>query len=308
MKNKSFDFVKNLPLSLIVYGIVFVLGIVFIFVNGLNLDIDFKGGTRFEYSFAGEINTEDVQKTVEDILNKKATVLESSALSGDSKKLVISLVADESVSAELQQKLTDSLIKEYPDNTIAFYGSNSVSGSVASNFFLKALAAVIIVAVLVLVFVSFRFKKIGGFTAGLTALIALILDVCVAFFACAIFKLEIDLNFMAVVLTILGYSLNDTIVIYDRIRENSAKNQKLPKSEIVNMSLSQVLRRTITTSVTTVIAVLVILVVAEFFGLSSLRSFAVPMMFGLISGSCSSIFVSAPLWVKWQGKVKPKKR
>ncbi len=302
MKNKSFDFVKNLPISLIVYGIVFVLGIVFIFVNGLNLDINFKGGTRFEYSFVGDINTEDVQKTVEDILEKKATVLESSALSGDSKKLIISLVADEAVSAEHQQKLTDSLIKEYPDNSIAFYGSNSVSGSVANNFFLKALVAVIIVAILVLIFVSLRFKKIGGFTAGLTALIALVLDVVSAFISCAIFGLDIDLNFMAVVLTILGYSLNDTIVIYDRIRENSAKNHKMPKADIVNLSLSQVLRRTITTSVTTVLAVLVILIVAEFFGLSSLRSFAVPMLFGLISGSCSSIFVSAPLWVKWQSK------
>lgn len=302
MKNKSFDFVKKLPISLMIYGIVLVLGIVFVFVNGLNLDINFKGGTRFEYSFTGDIDISSVQSSVENILEKKATVAESSALSGDSKRLVISLVADESVSADLQQKLTDSLIKDYPDNEITFYGSNSVSGSVASDFFMMALVAVILVAVLVLIYVSLRFKKIGGFTAGLTALIALVLDVLAAFIACAIFGLDIDLNFMAVVLTILGYSLNDTIVIYDRIRENSAKEQKLSKEQIVNLSLSQVLTRTITTSVTTVLAVSVIMIVAEFFGLSSLRSFAIPMLFGLVSGSCSSIFVSAPLWVKWQSK------
>ena len=306
MKNKPFDFVGKLKISLIVYAAVIILGIVFTGFNGINLDINFKGGTRFEYTFTGEIDNEKVQLDINGILNEKTTVTQSTSLSKDSKKLVISLVADESVAADLQQKVTDTLKEKYPDNQIEFYGSNSVSGAVASSFFLKTLFAVIIVAALVLVYVSFRFKKIGGFTAGVTALVALILDVLSAFIACSIFGLDIDLNFMAVVLTILGYSLNDTIVIYDRIRENSRANPKTSKIETVNVSLTQVLTRTITTSVTTVLAVLVILIVSEFFGLTTLRSFAIPMMFGLVSGSCSSIFISAPLWVKWQASKKAK--
>lgn len=308
MKNKSFDFVNNVYKSLIVYIGVIIIGIVFTCINGLSLDINFKGGTRFIYSFEGEIEINEAQSVIEDVLKQKVTVSENTALSGDSKKLVVSLVADDSVSAELQQKATETLQKKYADNKIELYDSNSVSASVANNFFIKSLVAVTVAGAFVLLYVSIRFKKIGGFSAGIMALLALVLDIAVAFITCGIFRLDIDANFIAVVLTILGYSLNDTIVIYDRIRENSVNNKKMAKSEIVNTSLNQVLTRTITTSVTTIVAVLVIIAVSEYFGLTTLRSFAIPMFFGLISGSCSSIFISAPLWLKWQERKAPAKK
>ena len=162
------------------------------------------------------------------------------------------------------------------------------------------MVAVTITALLVVLYVGIRFKKIGGVSAALTALVALVFDVLVTFFICIIFRLQIDLNYVAVVLTILGYSLNDTIVVYDRVRENERLFPDKEIGDLVNMSINKVLIRNIVTSVTTFLAVMTIVVVSELFGLSSLRTFAIPMAFGLISGGISSIFISGPLWVIWK--------
>ena len=150
--------------------------------------------------------------------------------------------------------------------------------------------------------------SIGGFSAGLTALIALILDSLIAFITCVIFRLDIDTNFMAVILTILGYSLNDTIVIYDRIRENSRLMPTATLKEKVNTSIDQCLGRSIMTSVSTFVAILTVVIVSEFFGLSTLRSFAIPMAVGVVSGCVSTIFVAVPLWFNWKSRPKKAKR
>ena len=161
---------------------------------------------------------------------------------------------------------------------------------------------ILVSAILVVIYVGIRFRKIGGVSAGLTAFASLFLDIFVAFFICNIFGLQIDSNFMAVILTILGYSLNDTIVVYDRIRENKGNNPTASTAELVNDSLNTVKVRTIITTITTLSAVVMIIVIAELFGLTSLRSFAIPMAFGLVSGCISSLFVSAPLWVIWKNR------
>ena len=168
--------------------------------------------------------------------------------------------------------------------------------------------AVVIAGALVTVYVGIRFRKIGGVSAAVTAFAALFLDVFSAFFACTIFNLQIDMNFMAVLLTILGYSLNDTIVIYDRIREDKSLYHNMPTAELVNGAVNKVKTRTIVTTVTTFLAVTMIIIVAEVYGLTSLRSFAIPMAIGLISGCASSLFVSAPLWVIWKNYIESKKK
>lgn len=162
--------------------------------------------------------------------------------------------------------------------------------------------AVLLAGIFVVIYVGIRFRNIGV-SAALTAYVALILDCIIAFLACTAFRLPVDSNLIAVVLTLLGYSLNDTIVIYDRVRENRKLYPNKEIGELVNESVNSVMIRTIVTTATTVLAVATIIVVAEFFGLSSLRSFAIPMVFGLLSGSVSSIFISGPLWVKWKNYV-----
>ena len=161
----------------------------------------------------------------------------------------------------------------------------------------------LITFVILLVYIALRFKKIGGLSAGVTALIALVHDVLLVYFAFVIFGFSINDIFIAVILTILGYSLNDTIVIYDRIRENRKLSPtKSPDAlpAIVNKSLNQTMTRSILTSLTTFMALLVYrALLAAVYGISSVQSFALPMMVGTIVGCYSSLCIAAPLYTMW---------
>ncbi|MBQ0110893.1 MAG: protein translocase subunit SecF [Oscillospiraceae bacterium] len=300
-KKFKINFPKVANIVLIVYAAIFVIGIVFTLINGVHLDINFSGGTRFTYLYTGDVDTAQAKATVESKLDKQSvTVSTSEGINGGSKKLVVSLAGDKAVSVQTQENILKALQEKFKDNAIQLGDSNSVNPSVAGEFFAKSLYAVGIACLLMVIYVGFRFKRIGGISAGLMALVALVTDCCIAFFTCTIFKLEIDTNFMAVILTILGYSLNDTIVIYDRVRENKRKMGDASLTDIVNTSCNQCLVRNIMTSVTTLIAILTVWIVAEYFGLTTLRTFVIPMALGLTSGCITSILVAVPLWLKYQ--------
>lgn len=300
MREFRIDFNKILGKVLIGYLAVFVIGIVMAVISGVSLDINFSGGTKIAYSYTGEIKEADVEKVIDENIDKSYTFTQSTSLAGDTKTFEIALSGKDSISAEIQEKLSKALTDGFKDNKIELYNSNSVSPTIAGSFFAKSLVAVLITAVLVVIYVGIRFRKIGGVSAAITALCALVFDVLVSFFTCIIFGLQIDSNYIAVVLTIFGYSLNDTIVIYDRIRENERFNPDMEIGDLVNLSVNKVMVRNIVTTVTTILAVTTIIVVAEIYGLTSLRTFAIPMVFGLVSGTVSSLFVSGPLWVMWK--------
>ena len=306
MREFKIDFNKLLPKILIGYAVLFVIGTVMALIFGVKLDINFSGGTKIAYSYTDEIKEAEVKKVIDEKLDKAYTFTQSTSLAGDTKTFEIALSGKNAISAETQEALTKALSDSFKDNKIEIYNSNSVSPTIAGSFFAKSLVAVLITAILVIIYVGWRFRKIGGVTAAITALCALVFDVLVSFFICVIFGLQIDSNYIAVVLTIFGYSLNDTIVIYDRIRENEKFNPDMELGALVNMSVNQVMIRNIVTTVTTILAVATIILVAEVYGLTSLRTFAIPMAFGLLSGAISSLFVSAPLWVVWQ-KARAKK-
>ena len=300
MREFNTNYNKTFKPVLIVYLAIFLIGIVIAGLWGVELDINFRGGAKIAYSYSGDIKSADIESVVKENIDEKFTVGQSEALAGNTKTFEISLVGKKALTAEEQETLSKALTEKFTDNEIKLYNSNSVSPTVAGTFFAKCLVAVAITAILVVIYVGIRFKKIGGVSAALTALVALVFDVLITFFTCVIFRLQIDLNYVAVVLTILGYSLNDTIVIYDRVRENERLNPDMEIGDLVNMSINKVLIRNIVTSITTFLAVMTIVVVSELFGLSSLRTFAIPMAFGLISGGISSIFISGPLWVIWK--------
>ncbi len=300
MREFNIDYNKTFKPILIIYLAIFVIGAVCAGIFGVNLDINFSGGTKISYSYSEEIKDADLEKVIKETIDKSFTVSKSTSLAGDTKTFEISLVGKNSLPAETQEKLTTTLQEKFKDNDIALYNSNSVSPTIAGSFFLKSLVAVIITAILVVIYVGFRFRKIGGVSAALTALCALVFDILITFVTCVIFRLQIDSNYIAVILTILGYSLNDTIVVYDRIRENERLFPDVEIGTLVNKSVNKVMIRNIVTTVTTIVAVLTIVIVAEFFGLTTLRTFAIPMAFGLVSGSVSSIFISGPLWVIWK--------
>lgn len=300
MANKTLNTKKCFKIAIIVYAVLFVVGLVMTFVFGPKLDINFSGGTKISYSYTGDIAEKDFESTVKTALDKEFSVSQNTSLAGDVNSYVITLAGKNSISAKTQENITLALEEKFADNNIELYDSTSVSPTVAGSFFVKSLVAVLITAVFVILYVGIRFKKIGGVSAGLTAFCALILDLLTAFFACVIFRLPIDMNFVAVVLTILGYSLNDTIVIYDRVRENRRLFNDMPLSDNMDKSVSDTLVRNIVTTVTTVCAVLTIVVVSEICGLTTLRSFSIPMAFGLVSGCVSSLFVAGPLWVMYK--------
>lgn len=307
MANKTINTKKVFKTAIIIYAALFLVGIILTVAFGPKLDINFSGGTKISYSYEGDVAEKDFKDTVATKLEKDFTVSQNTALAGDVNTYVITLAGKDALDAETQENITKALTEKFKDNKIELYDSTSVSPSVAGSFFVKSLVAVLITAALVVVYVGIRFSKIGGVSAALTALCALVLDLLVAFFTCVIFRLPIDSNFMAVVLTILGYSLNDTIVIYDRVRENKKLFPNMTIAENMDSSVAGVLTRNIVTTTTTVCAVLTIVVVSEICGLTSLRSFAIPMAFGLVSGCLSSLFVSGPLWVFYKEKKAAKK-
>lgn len=302
MTNKILNTKKAFKITIITYAVIALIGIVMTVVFGPKLDINFSGGTKISYAYTGDIAEGDFNSAVKEVLDKEFSVSKNTSLAGDVNCYVITLTGKNSIPAETQEKITSNLEEKFADNNVELYDSTSVSPTIAGSFFVKSLVAVLITAVLVVVYVGIRFRKIGGVSAALTALCALVLDLLTAFFACVIFRLQIDMNFMAVVLTILGYSLNDTIVIYDRVRENKRLYKGITVAENMDRSVTETLVRNIITTLTTVCAVLTIVVVSEICGLTTLRSFSIPMVFGLISGCFSSLFVSGPLWVIYKEK------
>lgn len=294
------DFNKAFKPFLIAYAAVFIAGIIVAVIFGVNLDINFRGGARLTYSYKGDIDLEKFEKTLDGLIEADFEVSQSTSLAGDSTAVTVNLVGRNSLTAEKQEEIIKSLTETFPDNNIELRDSNSVSPSIAGAFFVKSMVTVLLTAVFVIIYVGFRFRRIGGISAGITALVALVLDVLFSFFTCVFFRLQIDSNYIAVVLTLLGYSLNDTIVIYDRVRENKKLYPSMDLAQLVNDSLNVTAMRNIMTALATFLAVMTIVLVSELYGITSLRTFAIPMAFGIISGSVSSMFISAPLWVIWK--------
>ena len=146
----------------------------------------------------------------------------------------------------------------------------------------------------------FRFKRIGGLSAGVMALVALSHDVLIVFFTCVLFKIPIGDSFVAVALIIIGYSVNDTIVIYDRIRENSKSHPDVAVETITDLSITQSITRSVNTNIAVLISVSMIYILAVMNSIDSIQSFALPMAIGSISGCYSTICIAGPLWVMWK--------
>lgn len=162
-----------------------------------------------------------------------------------------------------------------------------------ARFFQKCLVCFAITAVFLLVYIALRFRKIGGLAAGITAVIALMHDVLIAFCVFVVCGLDIDDIFIAVILTILGYSLNATIVVYDRVRENRRKmGPRVSYDEVMNLSMNQTLGRTVLTSLCTFLSLVVVLIVAMIYNIDTVVSFALPMMAGVAAGCFSSQFIA----------------
>ncbi len=303
--NKVYNVVQKRKLY---YGIslgIILLAVLISLIRGVEVSIEFKGGTMLSYSYTGTLSSSEVAAAAAESVGQSVNAKEGENFSDGTKYVELSFSSNEGLTADKQHNLTTALQTKFPGNNIELLSSNDVNPSIGGEFFKKCLVAVSFAAVVLIIYIAFRFKKISGWSAGVTAVVALIHDCVIVYATFIIFNIPINANFMAVLMTILGYSINDTIVIYDRIRENKKlMGAKTPLIELVNTSISQSLTRSFNTTITTVISMIVVCIVALVFGVTSIISFAFPLIIGMISGTYSSICIACPLWIDWQNSKK----
>ncbi len=300
------DFYGKRIIYFIISAALILTGIIGLFINGVKLDITFSGGAKITYSYTGEeIDAAEVEAIVKKTLNREASVQNSIGYQNDDTALIISLAGTESLETEEQDKLFDALNKAYADHNLEQGSTTNVEPAIGHRFFVRGLIAIGLAAIFIIFYVSLRFSIVSGFNAALTALVALIHDIALIFFVYVLFGLPINDGFIAVVLTILGYSVNDTLVLFDRIRENKKLHgNKLTVPALVNKSISQSLTRTINTSLMSLAAIALVLIFGIINDLTSIVNFALPMMVGIISGCYSSSFLAPCLW----GMIKNKQK
>ncbi len=284
-----------------------IVGIICNFIFGTSLDVQFAGGAVIKYSVDGEVKQEEVQKIIEDTLSRSCSVATNTVIGTGANQVTVTFAGNEPLSLEDQTTVAEALSDAYSDRTFNVEESSSVDPTMGSKFFQKCLVCFVITVLFLLIYITLRFKKIGGLAAGVTAIIALVHDVLICYFVFVIGRMNINDIFIAVILTIIGYSLNDTIVVFDRIRENERLYKKMDLPSIINMSLNQTFSRSVITSATTFTVLLIVYIVSLVYGLTTVSSFALPMMAGVVSGCYSSLVIATPLYGVWQMKKADKK-
>ena len=312
MKKFNIRFYENRKIYFTITIALLVLGVIFNVIFGTTLDIQFKGGVMLEYAYSGTIDTSAVESAVESATGQNADVRVyenlADANGNPENSLSISFAGTDSITVEQQEEIANQIAQAYPDANLRIEETSSVDRTVGTTFFAKCLVAVAITFVLLVIYIAFRFRKIGGASAGIISIIALLHDVVLVYFTFVVFRMPINDTFIAVILTILGYSLNNTIIIYDRIRENRrVLGPKAKTSELVNLSINQTLTRSIYTSLCTFVAIACVYVVGVIYGLSSVTTFALPMMVGILVGCYSSVCITGPLYVMWRNYKDKKK-
>jgi protein-export membrane protein SecD/preprotein translocase SecF subunit len=288
------DFVGSRKRFFTISTILITAGLIVLAIFRLNLGIDFSSGTRIEILADKAITTSDVQESLEKLDIKTDDVV----ISGADNNIGVARYKGVLTKVEIAEVKTE-LSKEFGSEPNVSTVSPTIGKELAKN----AVIALIIASIGIIIYVAFRFELFMG----IASVMALMHD---AFFIIAFFsltRLEVDLTFIAAVLTIIGYSINDTIVTFDRMRENMQKKRKLQTPEdiadVVNTSLRQTLTRSINTVLTVVVSVIMMLI----FGSESVRNFSIALFVGLISGTYSSLFIAAQLWYVWKCKELAKK-
>lgn len=244
-------------------------------------DVEFTGGTSFDLDLGQEYEQEDLQKLITDVTGQDSPQIQQVIGTNEA------TVKIQSIDSATRETLTNAILEAYPNAVMGEV--NDVSGTVSHEMQTAAIKATLIAAVAMLLYISLRFHD---FRAGGSAIIALLHDVLIVLTAYAVFRIPVNNTFIVVLLTILGYSINATIVIFDRIRENKSAFHANQTAEKINKSISQTLARSINTSLTTFFTVGAIYVL----GVPALKEFALPMMIGILAGAYSSVCISGSIW------------
>ena len=292
-----FRIIQNSKYWYIISGLLVILSIVAIAVFGLRVGIDYTGGSIITY----ETTTEDASSVIEDVLKENSISSFEIKESGDNQLTVrlesLEVVTHQKINSEILEKVTDL-------NEVKF---DNIGPTIGKDLTKKSIYAVIIASIVIILFVAYSFRKLpkplSSWKFGVMAVITLIHDLIittgfVALMGAILPWMEIDVLFITALLTIMGFSVHDTIVIYDRLRENFIKHPGVQIEKSAEESVNQTLIRSINTSLTTIFVLLALFLL----GGDSIRHFVLIMMFGIAIGTYSSIFVAAPLVVSWHKK------
>ena len=289
-------FYENTKIYAAISAVIILVGIVACFVKGVSLDTQFTGGVVLSYETEAAVDTGKIETAVEKASGRPVTVQITEDNTGEGRQIKVTLAGNSGMTPEEQQEINDT-VKACLDGADAEQTETYVvEPYIGAKALKNSVIAIALSSIFILIYVWVRFSAISGLLAGITALIALVHDVLVVFFSFVLFGIPLNDAFVAVVLTIIGYSINDTIVMYDRIRENRGELKDKSIGELVNISVSQTFGRSINTSFTTGVCVLIILVASIVFQLNSIFEFSLPMFFGIISGCYSSICIAGGLW------------
>lgn len=282
-KNRSgkMNIIKNRKIYFFISLAVILVGIGMMIFRGLNYGIEFTGGTIINVNAGNFIPAEDIKKITNEV-DRNMTVIHSGK---DKKNIIIksTLNLTNKEITPIMEKFKQDYNIESKDIT-----TKAVGPSIGKETRDKAILSTVIATILMLAYITFRFE----FTLGVSAIVALIHDVLVTVSIYAIFRLPVTASFIAAILTIVGYSINDTIVIFDKIRENVKFNSRQSLEEIINNSVKSILRRTINTTLTTLVSVIVLYIM----GVEDIKILALPLILGMLAGTYSSMFIAPTLW------------
>ncbi len=295
-----FSFYQHRKTFFLISAIVMIIGIVGVIVNGVQLDIQFTGGAILKYSFQGELSSEEVATEASSILGRLATAQITEDYVTHERRVVLNLAGEYGMSSDEQADFLNKLNEKFPTAQFVSAESSLVQPFFGHRFLERSVLAVVLALLLVLIYEWITFRKIGGLLAGLAALTALFHDLLVVFFTCVIAGIPIGDSFVAVSLSIVGYSINATIVIFDRIRENRRLYPKETIERVADLSMRQSMMRSINTNAAVTVSVALIYILATRASLDSVIAFALPMAIGSISGCYTSTCLAGPLWVMWQ--------
>ena len=288
-KERKLDFVKYKKLTFIIVSLIIIVGGIFIYNKGLNFGIDFKGGSTIEINSNSKLNEKDIQKDLSE-LNYKTEKIE----------MIDSTTAYITIKDVLNNEETTKVENYFNEAYDATTSVGAISNQVKKDITRNAIKALIYACIGMIIYITIRFK----FSYGMSAIIALVHDCLMVIIGFALLRLEVDSMFIAAILSIIGYSINNTIVIFDRIRENKKllyKN-KIKKyddlKDIVNTSLNQTINRCIITTVTTLFPVISLIIL----GSHEINNFNIALLIGLLCGTFSSLFISSQIWMSIEKK------
>ena len=272
---------------------ILVIGLIFLAINGLNFGIDFQGGSLLEFKFDQEVSNQEVRNVLSDINiaeDSRVQQTETEGING-------TLIRSKELSTQEIVEVEEALREVFPSTEML--RTQMVGPTIGQELRTKALLALLIASVAIVLYISVRFE----FRFAIVSIITLMHDVLIVLGIFAILGREINTPFVAALLTIIGYSINDTIVIFDRIRENMKMMHRTAFEKLANQAVVDTLPRSINTSLTTLITILAIYL----FGGASIKVFMLALFIGMFAGTYSSIFVASPLLVTWTNRVKNKK-